>query len=184
MTRLGKLPTSGDMNMRSSYALQRSTPRPPRKGSFPHFHELITIVACLLGFCVTAGSSSPKVSADISVRNQSTNHLDWVSIEWGAGRIQVGVMPPGKGATYFDFGLPANVQTNVAFFKFINEDTSGLDWKSGSNEEVRARRATSWTRVPIDVSRLLHLGKEHHYVTFRLLSLTNADVEVVKVSKK
>jgi hypothetical protein len=115
---------------------------------------------------------------DITVQNASTNHLDWAKVEWGGRVIEVGVMPPGKGATTLDAGLPTGVTTNVAVIEFINEDAPGLNWQSGSHEEVRARRTNSWTRVLVDVSRLLQLGQEPCHITFRILSLTNADVVI------
>jgi hypothetical protein len=114
----------------------------------------------------------------LTFRNNSTNHLDWAQIRWGDRVIELGVMSPGKDATFLDTGLPAGVTTNIAVIEFINEDAAGLDWKSGSNEEVRARRGKSWTRVPVDVSGLLRLGPGGSQITFRILSLTNADVLV------
>jgi len=125
-----------------------------------------------------------QVGADITVQNDSTNHLDWAKIEWGDRDISVGVMPPGKGATLLDFGLPSGVKTNVAVIRFINEDAPGLGWDSGSNDQVRARRETSWTLLPIDVSRLLQLVDGYYEITFRILSLTNADIAIQKRESK
>jgi len=139
---------------------------------------LVSFVALCTPACSSKLSSRSQVGADITVQNDSTNHLDWAEVEWGDRSISVGVMPPGKGATFLDFDLPSDVRTNVAVIKCINEDTPGLSWDSGSNDEVRARRATSWTRIPVDVRRLLQLGDGHYDVTFRILSLTNADVLV------
>ena len=137
----------------------------------------------MLAVCVTSCSNRARLSADISVQNDSTNHLDWAKVEWGGHSIDVGVMPPGKSATLLDFGLPSGVTTNTAVVEFINEDAPGLSWASGSNEEVRARRANSVTRVPVDVTQLLRLSPEHYQITFQILSLTNATVLVKKDSR-
>ncbi len=126
----------------------------------------------------TPSSPAPHPTQSLTIRNDSTNHLDWAQIRWGERVIELGVMPPGKGATFLDAGIPPGVTTNIAIIEFINEDAAGLNWKSGSNEEVRARREKSWTRVPVDVSGLLRLGPGGSQITFRILSLTNADVLV------
>jgi hypothetical protein len=100
---------------------------------------LIFSVALCATSCSTKRSGMSQVTADITVRNDSTNHLDWGKIEWADRSISVGVMSPGNGATYLDFGLPSGVKTNVAVVSFINEDAPGLSWDSGSNDEVRER---------------------------------------------
>ena len=131
-----------------------------------------------LALCVVSCSSSRQLRRDVTIQNGSTNHLEWVDVDWGGHTIDVGVLPPGKGATILDAGIPAGVTTNIAVLKFINEDQPGLNWESGSNDEVRARRAKSWTRVPVDVSPLLKLGPGPCHITFRILSVTNAEVVV------
>lgn len=107
-----------------------------------------------------------------------------MKVNWGGHTIEAGVMSPGKGMKIYDAGLPVGVTTKVAVIEFINEDTPGLNWGSGSNEEVRERRAKSWTRVSVDVSQLLNLGREPYHVTFRILSVTNAEVLVERIGIK
>ena len=124
----------------------------------------------------TSHSPAQHPTRSLTFRNDSTNHLDWAQIRWGDRVIELGIMSPGKDATFLDTGLPAGVTTNIAVIEFINADAAGLNWKSGSNEEVRARREKSWTHVPVDVSGLLRLGPGGGQITFRILSLTNADV--------
>ena len=101
------------------------------------------LIAFLVALCVPSCHRDPHLKRDITVQNASTNHLDWAKVEWGGRVIEVGVMPPGKGATTLDAGLPTGVTTNVAVIEFINEDAPGLNWQSGSHEEVRARRTNS-----------------------------------------
>ena len=122
--------------------------------------------------------ASQKPMPDVTIQNASTNHLDWVEVRWGENVMTAGVLPPGVGKTELHKGLPARITTNFAIIRFINEDDPRLRWESGSNEEVRARRATSEMFVPVDVSPLLRLGPRQDKVTFRILSLTNADVLV------
>lgn len=93
-------------------------------------------------------------------------------------------MPPGNAKTFLDASLPTDVTTNVAAIEFINEDAAGLNWESGSNEEVRARRAKSWSKVPVDASQLLHLDSDPYRITFRIRNLTNADILVEKIKGK
>lgn len=125
----------------------------------------------------TPSNSAPHPKQSLTVRNDSTNRLDWAQVRWGERVLEVGVLSPGKGATFLDAGPPVGVTTNIAVIEFINEDAPGLNWESGSNEEVRTRREKSWTHVPVDVSGLLRLGPGGE-ITFRILSLTNADVLV------
>ena len=140
----------------------------------------LSYIGAVLALCITSCSRNTHLNYDrnITIQNDSTNHLDWAKVDWGGRLLDVGVMPPGKGATYLNFNLPSGVTTNTAFIEFINEDAAGLNWESGSNGEVRERRAHSATRIPVDVSKLLRLGTEHYDITFRILSLTNADVLV------
>ena len=137
-----------------------------------------------LAFCVVSCSPSKRLRRDITLQNDSNNHLDWVEVNWGGRVVEFGVMPPGKGATLIDVGLPTSVTTNVAVISFINEDAPGLNWKSGSNEEVRARRENSWTRVPVEVSQLLRINSEPHHITFRILSVTKAEVRIERIAGK
>jgi len=143
-----------------------------------HTGAKIALVCCILVTCMTSCSRNGAPLHRVTYRNDSTNHLDWVRVEWGGRIFGVGVMAPGKSATVLDESLRTEVTTNVAIIEFINEDATGMNWESGSNEEVRARRERAWTRVPVDVSQLLRLGPEPHDVTFRILSLTNADLMV------
>jgi hypothetical protein len=157
-------------------------------GSFParcpmlHFMRIVlmSVLALFLASCTT----NAPLRRDVTIQNDSSNHLDWVSVNWGGRILRAGVMPPGKGAMIFEAGLPAGVTTNVAVIEFINEDTPGLDWASGSREEVRARREKSWTRVPVDVSRLLRLGHGPYSITFRILSVTNADLLIERIESR
>ena len=138
----------------------------------------------VFALCVTSCSSTTILTRDVTIRNDSANHLDWVKVDWGGHTFSAGVLPPGVFKKTFDARLPADVTTNVAFIEFINEDTPGLNWESGSNDEVRARRAKSLTRVPVDVSRLLSLGREPYHIIFRILSVTKADVLVERIEIK
>lgn len=154
--------------------------RPP---SWPALPLTILAILILPLFLISCGSKE-HARIDITVQNASTNDLDWAEIDWGGHSLSVGVMPAGKSATLLDYGLPSGTKTNVAVIKFINENSPDLNWKSGSNEAVRARRANSWTQVPVDVSRLLQLGKGRYEITFRILSLTNADVLIQSKENK
>ena len=142
--------------------------------SAPNIFLLAFVLTCGMPSCSRHSRLEPTV--DVTIQNDSTNHLDWVEVDWGGRVMTAGVSPPGKGATELDAGLPVGVATNVAMIKFINEDDPRLSWTGGSNEEVRARRAISWTQVPVDVNRLQQLGPGHYKITFRILSLTNAEL--------
>jgi hypothetical protein len=144
----------------------------------------IAFVCFISVACMTSCSRNDVRLNRVTYQNDSTNHLDWVRVEWGGRIFRVGVMPPGNSATVLDESLRTEVITNVAIIQFINEDATGMSWESGSNEEVRARRENSWMRVSVDVSQLLRLGPEPHDVTFRILSLTNADVMVKTRAKR
>jgi hypothetical protein len=143
----------------------------------------ILLIILAVGLWGVACNSPQRPTVDVTIRNDSTNHLDWVTVKWDEAEIPAGVMGSGKAVTILDAGLPKDATTNVAIFEFINEDDPGLNWDSGSNQEVRMRREKSWRRVPVDVSRLLQLGPGHYEVTFRLLSLTNATVAVATTQR-
>lgn len=140
--------------------------------------KMSILMVVSLALCVVSCSRTRPLRRDITIQNDSTNHLDWADVDWGGHTIEVGVLPPGIGKTILDAGIPVGVATNVAVLKFINEDEPGLNWASGSNDEVRARRAKSWMRVPVDASPLLRLGPGPCHITFRILSVTNAEVKV------
>jgi hypothetical protein len=137
-----------------------------------------------VALCTLSCDGNQQITPTITVQNDSTNHLDWVSVKWGDHRLDVGVMSPGTGATYLGVSLPTFVTTNVAIIKFINEDDPGLSSESGTPDEARARRVKSWRKVPVDVEPLLHLRPQHYDVTFRILSLTNAELQVNTTEKQ
>jgi hypothetical protein len=136
----------------------------------------LTILAAVSLCASSCSSRDPLWEPDITVRNDSTNHLDWASVEWGSLSLGAGVMPPGTFSTSLYERIPSDITTNLAVIKFINEDSPGLNWESGSSEEVRSRRAKSWTEIPVDVSQVLLHRHEHCDITFRILSPTNAEV--------
>jgi hypothetical protein len=143
----------------------------------------LAILAVVLLCAISCRSRDPVWEPDITVRNDSTNHLDWASVEWGGHSLDVGVMHPGNEATYLYQRIPSDITTNLAVIRFINEDSPGLNWKSGSNEEVRSRRAKSWTEIPVDVSHVLLHRHERCDITFRILSLTNAEVLIQRITE-
>ncbi|HEX2854764.1 MAG TPA: hypothetical protein VHO24_16145 [Opitutaceae bacterium] len=151
---------------------------------FGKMNRVLPILLSALAFCLVACSPSERLRRDVTIQNDSKNQLDWVSVKWGGRVFGAGIMPPGKGATIIDASLPANVTAKVAIIEFIDEDAPGLNWKSGSNEEVRARRAESWTRVPVDITQLSQISGQSCHITFRILSLTDAEVRVERTAGK
>ncbi len=146
--------------------------------------ELLTTLLLFLGICLSCFSNGHRMTPDITVENNTTNRLDWMHIQWGNDEVQVGSIPPGNAAIFIRYSLRTAANTNLAVISFIHEDTPGLSWNSGRNAEVRARRARSWTHIPVDVSPVLQLHQERYHLTFRILSVTNAVVLVEKNESK
>lgn len=134
-------------------------------------HVVFVALLILLASCKT---SPPSV--DIEIRNDSTNDLNWVRVQWDDGEKTAGVLPPGISKVDLGANLPRAPKSYTAFMEFADEN-DGWDYKSGKPNSER-----KLYRIPIDVSPLKQLGSERYLVTFSVLSLAEAKLTIKKRS--
>ncbi len=138
--------------------------------------ELLIAVPCLIIIATGCNSLHPQATVDVSIRNDSTNYLDWVSVVWGSGEIRAGILPPGAGAKHYDAGLPKLVKTNIATLEFVDDNDRKLHALPMDRTALEKRKAYV---IPIDVSALRQLSVGGHYhVTFVITSFTEAKLVI------
>ena len=139
-----------------------------------HLYCFVAVASAVLVMSCSIPSSRPSV--DIDIRNDSTNHLNWVSVLWDEGKQTAGLMIPGASSVSLDAGLPKKPKSDTAFMEFV-DDNDG--WTSQGRPNSERRRY----RIPVDVSALKRLSAGHYRVTFSILSFTEVRLQIQKKEK-
>src|SRR5690606_17147457 len=95
-----------------------------------------------------------------SMSNESGIELNGARVVWEDREISFGILIKGGSATILGAGLPKSIASNTATVKFIE----------------RSSRVPH--EIPIDVSPLRRLAPGNYEVNFRILSLTEAKLEI------
>ena len=134
------------------------------------------VAVAFAGLLASCSITPSRPSVDIDIRNDSTNHLNWVSVLWDEGKQTAGVMIPGASKVSLDAGLPKKPKSDTAFMEFV-DDNDGWTYQGRPTSERKR------FRIPVDVSALKRLSAGHYRVTFSILSLTEARLQIQKKEK-
>jgi hypothetical protein len=117
----------------------------------------IAIILSLLLVAVGCHAVRSKhTRIDLTLRNVSTNELNWVRLEWAGPYVPGEVMPPGVEKTALDVTWPNLPSAKITFVDAKTRKPYNLDIPLTSvNDQVRT-------------------GKCHH-VIFQILSYDKAD---------
>ncbi len=135
------------------------------------------LVVVGLGIPIVSCSIAPhRPSVDIEIRNDSTNALNWVTVQWDDREQTAGVMPSGVSKVSLDAGLPKAPKSDTAFVEFV-DDKDGWTYNGRPNSERKRYR------LPVDISELKRLSAGHYRITFSILSFTEAKLHIQKEGK-
>jgi hypothetical protein len=132
------------------------------------------VAVALTMLIASCSSMRSRPSVDIDIRNDSTNALNWVSLQWDGRKITAGVMIVGASSVYLDAGLPKSPKSDTVFIEFV-DDKDG--WTGKANSERKRYK------VSVDASALKLLSAGHYRVTFSILSFTKARLQIQKKEK-
>ena len=130
-----------------------------------HRHLHLLLIA-LIAFSLTSCSTPSRFPVlNFTTHNATSTDLNWVTINWGEWQISSGVLSAGIFASQYYPVRREPPHSDSASLTFI-EDSS------------RQRH-----NIPLNVSEVRQLRDGIYMVTFRITSLTNADV-VIKPEKR
>jgi hypothetical protein len=121
---------------------------------------IVTLLGCDKAKQPSAKDGPPqqhRITVNISLKNSSTNALDWVELQWKGPDVPGGVLPPGISATAIGVPWPNVPNAQLTFIDKILRTPYTIDLSlTNANERIRTES--------ID------------HVTFRILSFEKADV--------
>jgi len=138
------------------------------------FLRHLAAVAIVISVAASCSTMRPRPSADIDIRNDSANALNWVRVQWDDREITAGVMIVGASSVYLDAGLPKAPKSDTVFIEFV-DDKDG--WTGRANSERKRYK------IPVDASALNLLSAGHYRVTISILSFTEAKLQIEKKDK-
>ena len=116
-----------------------------------HASYLATVLLAVFVSC--DHRTTVSTSLDISVRNDTTNALDWVELVWDGPSVVGGILSPGISKTTMDIGIPKS-------------DTASLEFVTKTNRQPH--------KIAIDVSALKRLSSGRHDVVISIRSVNEA----------
>jgi hypothetical protein len=114
------------------------------------FLALMMVIGC--------NNDQPKNKlVNITLRNSSSNALDWVKLDWKGSYVPGGILSPGIGSTAVSVEWPVVSNAKITFVDGKTRKPYGLEVSFASiNEQVRTGRC--------------------HQVTIRILDYDKAEV--------
>ncbi len=103
---------------------------------------LLILPTSFIGCLGDKEDSSPMI--DITIRNSSSQDVDWVKLTWEGPHVPGGIIPAGKGSTTAGHVPPG---TTTATIEFVDKDTREPFSHEISLAELHAKQPNSVRQI-------------------------------------